>query len=109
MLSAYDIRYVPRNAMQVQAAANFITKMTPPLKTSEPPVEEWKVYANGACKAEGSGIRIFLESQTRIKLLYTAKLAFSATTNNIAEYETVIMALKIIAEISTHKYVIFSD
>lgn len=58
--------------------------------------------------AGGSGIGILLQSQTGIKLHYTAKLALSAT-NNIAEYEAVIMALKIIVKIGTQKFIIFSD
>lgn len=53
---------------------------------------------DGTCRAEDSRIGILLQSQTGIKLRYTAKLAFNAT-NNIAEYEAVIMALKIIKKI----------
>lgn len=43
-----------------------------------------------------------------IKLCYVAKLAFNAV-NNVAKYEDVVMALKIVAEIGIQKSVIFSD
>lgn len=72
--------------------------MTLPLETSKSPVEKWKVWADSACGARGSRIRILLQIQTRIKLRYTVKLAFN-TTNSIAEYEAVVMALKIVAKI----------
>lgn len=84
MLSAYNFKYVLRNAMKAQALADFIAEMTPPLKTFEPTIKEWKVWVDGACGARDSGIGIFLQSQTGIKLRYTAKPAFM-TTNNLAE------------------------
>lgn len=56
MLSAYDIKYVPRNAMKAQVVADFILEITPPPKTSEPPIKEWRVWVDGACGAGGSRI-----------------------------------------------------
>lgn len=66
------------------------------------------MWANGTCGADSFGIGILLQSQTRIKLRYATKLTFS-TTNNVAKYEAVIIALKIIVEIGMQKSIIFSD
>ncbi|XP_021623865.1 uncharacterized protein Mb2253c-like [Manihot esculenta] len=85
--------------------------MIPPLEPSESPestMEKWKVWADGAYRVGGSGIGILLQSQTEIRLRYAEKLAFN-TTNNVAEYEDVIMTLKIIKELGIHKSNIFSD
>lgn len=60
ILSAYDIRYIPRNAMKTQTLANFIAKMTPHIYTSKPAVDEWQLWVNGACGAKGFGIEILL-------------------------------------------------
>ena len=108
ILSAFDIRYVPRKAMKAQAVANFIAKITPSPETFEPMVKEWKIWADGACGAWGSGIRILLQIQPGIKLWYAAKLTFS-TKKNVAEYETIVIALRIIAKIDIQKSIIFSN
>lgn len=105
MLSAYDIKYVLRNAMKVQAVADFIAALTPPLETSELPIKECKVWADGACEAGGSRIEILLQIYTGIKFHYVATLVFNAT-NNVAEYKAAIMALRFIAEISIQKSII---
>lgn len=63
---------------------------------------------DGGCGVGGSKIGILLHSQNWIKFHHTAKLAFFAT-NNIAEYEAVIIALKIVAEIDIQESIIFSD
>lgn len=50
------------------------------------------------CRVGGLGIGIVLKRQVDIKLRYTIKLVFNTTTN-VAKYEVVIMALKIINEV----------
>lgn len=75
--------------MKAQAIANFIAEMTLLLETFEPPIKEWKVWADGAYRAGGPRIGILLQSQMGIKLWYAIKLAFS-TTINVAESEAVI-------------------
>lgn len=87
--------------------ANFVVKMILPIETSKPAVK-WKLWTDGACGAKGSSIEIIMQSQTEIKLRYTAILAFNAT-NNVAEYEIEIIALRIIVEIVMQKFIIFSD
>lgn len=85
--------------------------MTSLLEPSESPksiIKEWKVWADRACGVRGSRIGILLQSQSDIKLQYAAKLAFNAT-NNIAEYEAIIMALRIIKELGIQKFTVFND
>lgn len=63
ILSAYTIKYVPRNTMKAQVLADFITEMTLPLEPLKPPestIEEWKVWIDGACGVGGSRIEILL-------------------------------------------------
>lgn len=45
---------------------------------------------------------------SRIKLQYAAKLAFTAT-NNVAQYEIVIIALKIVKEVGIHNFIIYIE
>lgn len=84
--------------MKAQALEDFVAKMTQIPETLEPNVEIQQVWADGVCRVGGLGIGIVLKRQVDIKLRYTIKLVFNATTN-VAKYEAVIMALKIINEV----------
>lgn len=83
--------------MKAQTLADFIAKMTPSLETSELAVEEWKLWTYGAYGAGGFGIEIPIKSYGN-KVSVCSKARFN-TSNNVAEYEAVIMTLRIIAEI----------
>lgn len=63
--------------MKAQALTDFIVEMTPSLEVSEPTIDEWHLWADGACGARGSGIEVLLQSHTGIKLRYAAKLALT--------------------------------
>lgn len=60
MLSAYDIKYVPRKAMKAQALADLMVEMTLVLKVSKPLEERLQVWTNGVSNIEGARINIVL-------------------------------------------------
>jgi ribonuclease HI len=53
----------------------------------------WKMYFDGACSREGSGAGIVFISPTKEVILMSYKLEFD-TTNNISEYEALLLGLK---------------
>lgn len=63
ILLVYDIKYVPNNVIKAQPLANFMTEMTlvpEALEPTEPTVETWQIWTDGAYSVEGSGISIVL-------------------------------------------------
>jgi ribonuclease HI len=57
----------------------------------------WQVYYDGAWRTSGAGVAAILISPSGIRLRYTAWLQFTVETdkcsNNIAEYEAVLLGL----------------
>lgn len=52
----------------------------------------WTLYFDGACNRQGSGAGILLKSPGGKELPHAFKLAFLCT-NNVAEYEALILGL----------------
>jgi len=66
---------------------------TPSNKEEEKVVEQpWTLYADGAWGQSGVGAAAVLIAPSGLKLKYAARLEFKAT-NNIAEYEGLILGL----------------
>ncbi len=63
---------------------------------------------DGASSSTGAGIGIVLEGPYKAKLKYVVKLAFQAS-NDVAEYEVILMALCIIKEVRAQEVDIFYD
>jgi ribonuclease HI len=55
--------------------------------------EAWIVYCDGSWETFGAGAAAILISPSKIKTCYTARLEFNCT-NNIAEYEVVVLGLQ---------------
>lgn len=45
----------------MQTLVDFVAKMTPVVKFSEPSVEKWQVWADGACNIRDVGIGVVLQ------------------------------------------------
>ncbi|XP_074556284.1 uncharacterized protein LOC141812149 [Curcuma longa] len=82
-LSEYDIQYLSRTAIKVQALADFLTEITGHEST-----ETWKVFVDGSANKKGSGVGV---------------------TNNEAEYEAVLAGLQAAWHMGASKVVIHSD
>ncbi|WCJ40055.1 RNase H family protein [Euphorbia peplus] len=108
-LGEFDIRYEGRPALKSQALADFINEFTggatSPLEIVK---EEWTMYTDGASSSEGAGVGVYIKGPDVIRLSYAAKLAFAAT-NNAAEYEALVLGLKLLREIAPSKVIIYSD
>lgn len=65
-------------------------------------------WTDGACITRWAGIKLVLQDPEGIKLHYVATLTFIAT-NNIAEYEVVVMTLRIIKRAGIIHSTIYCD
>lgn len=92
-LSQFSINYVARIAIKSQALADFMASWTPLHQAiSQPPTLVWTLFTDGAWGHQEAGASIVLISPSGTHSKYAARLAFKAT-NNIAEYEGLILGL----------------
>ena len=68
----------------------------------------WKVYVDGAANHRGSGMRLVLISPERITIEKSLRLDFSAT-NNVVEYETLLVEMIMVQKMGGKVVEIFSD
>ncbi|KAG7564374.1 Integrase catalytic core [Arabidopsis suecica] len=107
-LSEYDIEYKSRVSMKAQVLADFLTEL-PVLGTPEQPENRtWKLYVDGSSSKQGSGVGIKLESPTSKILEQSFRLLFNAS-NNEAEYEALIVGLRLAQGIGAEEVVAYCD
>ncbi|XP_074337354.1 uncharacterized protein LOC141674547 [Apium graveolens] len=109
-LGEFDIKYKPRTAIKAHALADFVVECTindqevgwqeivtpeggEKEKDEETTLKEyWVLHFDGASKTKSSGAGLVLQIPVGFMIEYALKLDFS-TTNNEAEYETLIAGL----------------
>jgi ribonuclease HI len=86
---------VHRSSTQSQALAYFIADWTPGAQKEEinKDAEAWIVFCDGFWGTFGAGASAVLVAPSNVRTCYAAKLDFSCT-NNIAEYEALLLGLR---------------
>ncbi|XP_057530029.1 uncharacterized protein LOC130808593 [Amaranthus tricolor] len=105
-LADFGIEYEPRTAIKAQALADFIAESTSP-----PPAEvnrEWKLYVDGSSTQSASGAGLLIVSSAEVRMERAVRFEFAAS-NNEAEYEALLMGLKICCEAGAKELAAFSD
>jgi hypothetical protein len=93
-LNEYTVDFEHRSTIKSQVLTDFIADWTSSAFDTTLQFEEllWTVHCDGAWGMAGAGISAILTSPSSPKLRYAARLQF-LSTNNIAEYEAVLLAL----------------
>jgi len=91
---------------------NFITEFTSPVE-KEPEssgILTWELYVDGSSSKYrvGAGAGILLISPEGHKIPYALRFSFK-TTNNEAEYETLLAGLRLAKELKAKRLAVFSD
>jgi ribonuclease HI len=98
-LSEHVIDFEKRSAIKSHVLADFIVYLIEPSSYTEGLVIDtpWQVYCDGAWGTSGAGAAAILLSPSGITLRYVACLQFTTKidkcSNNIAEYEAVLLGL----------------
>jgi ribonuclease HI len=113
-LSGYHITFEPRTAIKSQLLAGFVVDWTRPITQPEPSAEKvWTIHCDGAWCHAGAGAAAVITSPTGIKHKYAACLSFALEsdrcTNNIAEYEAVILDLRKLRALGVTTCIIKTD
>lgn len=96
-LNEFDIDYLPRIAIKGQTLTDFVVELTNPTKDvfAPPAGNHWQVYVNGSSCRLGENVGVYLISSSGDESYYLIRLEFK-TTNNEAEYETLLVGLAIV-------------
>jgi ribonuclease HI len=92
--------------------------LEPPLKLRKNPTTPlefppsitpiWKMFFDGAYSREGTGAGVFFVSPSQETVSLSYKLEFD-TTNNVAEYEALVLGMRIAKEMGIKEITIFGD
>ncbi|XP_074299838.1 uncharacterized protein LOC141631009 [Silene latifolia] len=115
-LSGYDFKFEPRTAINSQLARtlcrHFDTQRTRPNRYFESEEDKgeqvWELYMDGASNAKGAGVGLVLKSPQRDLIVQAVRCEFKAT-NNEAEYEALIMGLKLALDLKIRHFQVCSD
>ncbi|KAL0449271.1 UNVERIFIED_CONTAM: hypothetical protein Slati_1483500 [Sesamum latifolium] len=107
-LSEYDISYLPRTTIKAQALADFVSEMTGAPSEEVSKDERWLLHVDGSSTIQGSGAGIVITSPQGEDLEFTVKFDFKAFINE-AEYEALVVGMKIAHEARTRHLLTYSD
>jgi ribonuclease HI len=109
-LNEFSIDYVHRSSIQSQALADFIADWTPGAQEEEAnkDAEAWTVFCDGSWGTFGAGAATVLVAPSKIRTCYATRLDFSCT-NNIAEYEALLLGLRKLKAMGIRRAVLKTD
>jgi ribonuclease HI len=109
-LNEFAIDYVHRSSIQSQALADFIADWTPGSQEEEinKDAEAWTVFCDGFWGTFGAGAAAVLVAPSKVRTCYAAKLDFSCT-NNIAEYEALMLGLRKLRAMEIRRVILKTD
>ena len=120
LLQQYNLAYVSQKAVKGQALANFLANHPAPSDwefSDDFPDEDvfyievmppWMIFFNGAARREVTGIGVVFVSPQRQILLYSFTLS-EFCSNNVAEYQALIIGLQMAIEMGISQLEIFGD
>ncbi|XP_057249308.1 uncharacterized protein LOC130590775 [Beta vulgaris subsp. vulgaris] len=120
LLKQYDIVYVPQKAVKGQAIADFFADHPVPAEweiSDDLPGEDvffieilppWKMYFDGAARHDGAGAGVVFISPEKCILPYSFMLT-QLCSNNMAEYQALIIGLQMAIEMGLRDLDIHGD
>jgi ribonuclease HI len=109
-LNKFSIDYVHRSSIQSQALADFIADWTPGAQEEEASkdAEAWTVFCDDSLGTFGAGAAAVLIAPSKVRTCYAVKLDFSCT-NNIAEYEALLLGLRKLKAMGIRRAILKTD
>jgi ribonuclease HI len=109
-LNEFTIDYVHRSSIQSQALVDFIADWMPEAQEEEASkdAEAWTVFCDSSWGTFRAGASTVLVAPSKVKTCYAVKLDFSCT-NNIAEYEALLLGLRKLKAMGIRRVVLKND
>ncbi|XP_061999282.1 uncharacterized protein LOC133716611 [Rosa rugosa] len=120
LLNQYEIIYIPAKAVKGQALADFLADHPIPADweiSDDLPDEEvfntevlpaWQMFFDGSSRADGAGAGVVFISPQKQILPYAFTLS-KLCSNNVAEYQVLIMGLQTAAEMKISNLEVYGD
>jgi ribonuclease HI len=110
-LVEHVLNFVSRSAINSRVLADFVVDWTPSATKGGPVVSEpvWEVQCDEAYCHLGSAAVAVLKSPSGIKLRYALRLNCDNCTNNMAEYEGLLLALRKARAVGARRLVILTN
>ena len=107
-LSEFDVKYQPRNAIKAQALVDFIAEFTPSHGDLDKRENDktWVVHVDGSFTLHVGGIGVVLKSLEADTLKVCLHYP---TTNNEAEYETLLKGLELAKSLGAEPILVQGD
>ncbi|GKV11062.1 hypothetical protein SLEP1_g22348 [Rubroshorea leprosula] len=99
---------VQKSAIRAQALADFIVECTPHHSTPNPEPNEWTLYVDGASSSKGLRAGALLIGPNGYQSEHAMKFNFDAT-NNMVEYEALLLGLQLAFELKISAIQVYSD
>jgi hypothetical protein len=98
-LMGETLSYAPRKTIKSQVLADFLAEWTDTqLPLVQLQAELWTMYFDGSLMKTGVGTGLLFISPLGVHMRYVIRLHFAAS-NNVAEYEALVMGLRITVEL----------
>ncbi|GAA0185114.1 hypothetical protein LIER_32402 [Lithospermum erythrorhizon] len=117
-LSEFELSDIPRISIKAQALADFViectarapgpTPMQPTERIADPHRFEWSLHVDGARNDKGAGAGVLITGPQGITIDYALRFEFP-TTNNEAEYEVMIVGLKLVKSLDITEVLVKGD
>jgi hypothetical protein len=109
-LNEFAIDYVHRSSIQSLALADFIADWTLGAQEEEinKDAEAWTMFCDGSWGTFGAGAAAVLVAPSKVKTCYASRLDFSCT-NNIAEYEALLLGLRKLKAMGIRRVILKTD
>jgi hypothetical protein len=114
-LLEHVINFEKRSAIKLKVLLDFVADWMKPSSCTKDPVIDtpWQVYYDGAWGLSRARAAAILISPSGIKLRYATRLQFIEQTdkcsNNMAEYETVLLSLRKLRAMGVHNCILKID
>jgi ribonuclease HI len=108
-LNEFSIEYVHKPSIQSQTLADCITDWTPGAQEEvTKDAEAWIVFCDGSWGTFGAGAAAVLVAPSKVRTCYASRLDFSCT-NNIAEYEALMLGLHKLKAMGIRRVILKTD
>ncbi|GKV35996.1 hypothetical protein SLEP1_g44183 [Rubroshorea leprosula] len=107
-LGEFQIAFQQRSTIRAQALADFVVECTSNQVEPNSEAETWTLYVDGSSNNKGSGVGAVLTGPDGFRSEHALKFNFQAT-NNVAEYEALLLGLRLAAELKVKRLQINSD
>lgn len=85
---------------------DFVVELTP--REEEVSSRTWKIHVDGSASKNGCGAEVVIRDLENIKIEHAIHFLFQAT-NNVAEYEALLVGLEIANNLGAKRVEVFND